>query len=98
MIGLMRDARPRVSEAAVLTWGDLEQVLGGSGCVRDGEIGHRVVSADTVTGLPQRAKPPRGGAAEEHQRLRGGAQRGGSYHQLAFHRQRRQSQTPPSLS
>ena len=47
---------------------------------------------------PQRAKPPRGGAAEEHQRLRGGAQRGGSYHQLAFHRQRRQSQTPPSLS
>ena len=50
MIGLMRDARLRVSEAAVLTWGDLEQVLGGSGCVRDGEIGHRVVSADTVTG------------------------------------------------
>ena len=31
MIGLMRDARLRVSEAAALTWGDLEIVPGGSG-------------------------------------------------------------------
>ena len=29
MIGLMRDARLRVSEAAALTWGDIEQVSGG---------------------------------------------------------------------
>ena len=31
MIGLMRDARLRVSEAAGLTWGDLEQVPDGFG-------------------------------------------------------------------
>ena len=31
MIGLMRDARLRVSEAAELTWGDIERVRGGSG-------------------------------------------------------------------
>ena len=48
MIGLMRDARLRVSEAAALTWGDLERVPGGSGRVRVGESGHRVVSADTM--------------------------------------------------
>ncbi len=34
MIGLMRDARLRVYEAAALTWGDLERVHGGSGRVR----------------------------------------------------------------
>ena len=48
MIGLMRDARLRVSEAAALTWGDLEQVPGGSGRVRVGDTGYRVVSADTM--------------------------------------------------
>ena len=48
MIGLMRDARLRVSEAAALTWGDLEQVPDGSGRVQVGETGYRVVSADTV--------------------------------------------------
>ena len=48
MIGLMRDARLRVSEAVVLTWGDLERVPGGSGRVRVGETGYRVVSADTM--------------------------------------------------
>ena len=48
MIGLMRDARLRVSEAAVLTWGDLERVPGGSGRVRVGETGYRVVSANTM--------------------------------------------------
>ncbi len=48
MIGLMRDARLRVSEAAELTWGDLQQVPGGSGRVRVGESGFRIVSADTM--------------------------------------------------
>ena len=48
MIGLMRDAGLRVSEAAALTWGDLEMVPSGSGRVRVGETGHRVVSADTI--------------------------------------------------
>ena len=51
MIGLMRDARLRVNEAAALTWGDLERVHGGSGRVRveaSGETGYRVVSADTM--------------------------------------------------
>ena len=48
MIGLMRDAGLRVSEAAALTWGDVEQVQGGTGRVRVGETGHRVVSADTM--------------------------------------------------
>ena len=48
MIGMMRDARLRVSEVAALTWGDLEPVLGGSGRVRVGETGYRVVSADTM--------------------------------------------------
>ena len=48
MIGLMRDARLRVSEAAALTWGDLERVPGGSGRVRVGDNGYRVVSADTM--------------------------------------------------
>ena len=48
MIGLMRDARLRVSEAAELTWGDLQRVPGGSGRVRVGESGYRVVSADTM--------------------------------------------------
>ena len=48
MIGLMRDARLRVSEAAALIWGDLERVPGGSGRVRVGETDYRVVSADTM--------------------------------------------------
>ena len=50
MIGLMRDARLRVSEAAALTWGNIERVRGGSGRVRVGgaEDSHRVVSADTM--------------------------------------------------
>ena len=48
MIGLMRDARLRVSEAAALTWGDLEKVPGGSGRVCVGETDYRVVSADTM--------------------------------------------------
>ena len=48
MIGLMRDSRLRVSEAAALTWGDLEPLPGGSGRVRVGDTGYRVVSADTM--------------------------------------------------
>ena len=48
MIGLMRDARLRVSEAAALSWGDLGRVPGGSGHVRVGDTGYRVVSADTM--------------------------------------------------
>ena len=48
MIGLMRDARLRVSEAAALIWGDLGLVPGGTGRVRVGESGYRVVSADTM--------------------------------------------------
>ena len=48
MIGLMRDARLRVSEAAALTWGDLGRVPGGTGRVRVGASGYRVVSADTM--------------------------------------------------
>ena len=31
-----------------MTWGDLERVPGGSGRVRVGETGYRVVSADTM--------------------------------------------------
>ena len=51
MIGLMRDGRLRVSEAAELTWGDIERQRGGSGRVRvvgAGETGYREVSADTM--------------------------------------------------
>ena len=48
MIGLMRDARLRVSEAAALIWEDIDQVNGGSGRVRVGETGYRVVSAETI--------------------------------------------------
>ena len=51
MIGLMRDARLRVSEAAALTWGDVERVRGGSGRVRVvgvEEPSYREVSADTM--------------------------------------------------
>ena len=48
MIGLMRDARLQVSEAAELTWGDLQQVPGGSGRVCVWESGFRMVSADTM--------------------------------------------------
>ncbi len=51
MIGLMRDARLRVSEAADLTWGDVQRIRGGSGRVRvvgAGETDYREVSADTM--------------------------------------------------
>ena len=51
MIGLMRDARLRVSEVADLTWGDVERQRGGSGRVRvvgAAETGYREVSADTM--------------------------------------------------
>ena len=48
MIGLMRDARLRVGEAAMLVWADLDVEPDGSGYVRDGQSGYRVVSKDTV--------------------------------------------------
>ena len=51
MIGLMRDARLRVSEVAELTWSDIERVRGGSGRVRvlgGEETSYREVSADTM--------------------------------------------------
>ena len=51
VIGLMRDARLRVSEAAELTWSDIERVRGGSGRVRvvgAEEISYREVSAETM--------------------------------------------------
>ncbi len=48
MIGLMRDARLRVNEAAALTWGDLGRVPGGSGRVRVADTDYRVVSVDTM--------------------------------------------------
>ena len=50
MIGLMRDARLRVSEATALTWGDIERMRGGQvACVRGAEEdSYRVVSADTM--------------------------------------------------
>ena len=51
MIGLMRDARLRLSEAAALTWGQVERVSGGTGRVRvetGGEPDYRVVTADTM--------------------------------------------------
>ena len=54
MIGLMRDGRLRVSEAAELTWGDIQRVRGGSGRVRvlgAEEDDHREVSADTMKRL-----------------------------------------------
>ena len=54
MIALMRDARLRVSEAAELTWSDIERVRGGSGRVRvrgTDEPDYREVSADTMKRL-----------------------------------------------
>ena len=54
MIGLMRDARLRVSEVAELTWSDIKKVRGGSGRVRVAgadEADHREVSADTMKRL-----------------------------------------------
>ena len=51
MIGLMRDARLRVSEAAELTWGDVRRLRGGTGRVHvagDGVTDYREVSADTM--------------------------------------------------
>ena len=64
MIGLMRDARLRVSEAADLTWGDVARQRGGSGRVRvagDGEASYREVSADTMKLL----LPGRRGAGDD---------------------------------
>ena len=64
MIGLMRDARLRVSEAAELTWGDVERVRRGSGRVRVAgadETGYREVSADTMKLL----LPVRRGAGDD---------------------------------
>ena len=51
MIGLMRDARLRVSEAPPLIWGDIKRVRGGSSRVRilgAEETSYREVSADTM--------------------------------------------------
>ena len=48
MIGLMQDASLRVSEAAMLVWSALEVVPDGSGPVRVGQSGYRVVSTDTM--------------------------------------------------
>ena len=64
MIGLMRDGRLRVSEAAELTWGDIERQRGGSGRARvvgAGETGYREVSADTMKLL----LPVRRGAGDD---------------------------------
>ena len=64
MIGLMRDARLRVSEAAELTWGDVELMRGGSGRVRVvvvEEAAYREVSADTM----KRLWPIRRGAGDD---------------------------------
>ena len=64
MIGLMRDARLRVSEAAELTWGDIKRLRGGSGRVRVAgaeEAGYREVSADTM----KRLWPIRRGAGDD---------------------------------
>ena len=64
MIGLMRDARLRVSEAAELTWGDVERQRGGSGRVRvvgAEETSYREVSADTMKLL----MPVRRGAEDD---------------------------------
>lgn len=64
MIALMRDARLRVSEAAELTWGDIQRVRGGSGRVHvvgADEADHREVSANTMKLL----SPIRRGA-EDH--------------------------------
>ena len=54
MIALMRDARLRVSEAAELTWSDIERVRGGSGRVHvpgAGKVDYREISADTMKRL-----------------------------------------------
>ena len=64
MIGLMRDPRLRVSEAADLTWDDVERVRGGSGRVRvvgAEETSYREVSADTMKLL----LPVRRGAGDD---------------------------------
>ena len=54
MIGLMRDARLKVSEASELTWANIERMRGGSGRVRvmeAEETSFREVSADTMRRL-----------------------------------------------
>ena len=69
MIDLMRDARLRVSEAAELTWDDIQRVRGGSGRMRvvgADEADHREVSANTMKLL----LPIRRGA-EDHEPVLG---------------------------
>lgn len=69
MIGLMRDARLRVSEAAELTWGDIQRERGGSGRVHivgADEADHREVSTNTMKLL----LPIRRGA-EDHEHVLG---------------------------
>ena len=64
MIGLMRDGRLRISEAADLVWGDVQTVRGGSGRVRvvaNGETSYSEVSADTMKLL----SPVRRGAEDD---------------------------------
>ena len=68
MIGLMRDARLRVSEAADLTWGDIQRVRGGTGRVRVGgadAADHLEVSANTMKLL----LPIRRGAGDDERVL-----------------------------
>ena len=48
IIGLMRDARRRVYEAAALTWGNVERAKGGSGRVSVADTDYRVVNADAM--------------------------------------------------
>ena len=52
MMGLMRNVRLRVSEAAALTWGEVRRLRGGSGRVPvDGPTGIRI----RVRRVPRRA-------------------------------------------
>ena len=53
MIGLMRDAMLRSSEASILRWKDIEQLEYGSGLVRVGDGAPRTVSRDTLEMLDQ---------------------------------------------
>ena len=49
MIGLMRDARLRVSEAASLIWGDVRRLRDGSGRVRVG--GPKWMAGGTISAM-----------------------------------------------
>ena len=67
MIGLMRDGRLRVIEAAALTWADIEGGNSSPGRVRIGEDPeYRVLSADTM-GLLERVR----GEAPDDERVLG---------------------------